>query len=119
MPFSSVVSPLKSWLFVAFSYADHVVPPSFIRRLKETFGVQGSSVVLECKVAGSLPISVTWFYGGNEIFPGDKYETGFSDNVCALKVNALDSSDTGPYTCAAQNVAGSDECSAFLTVQGQ
>lgn len=98
---------------------DHVVPPSFIRRLKETFGVLGSSVALECKVAGSPPISVTWFHGGNEIFSGDKYETAFSDNVCTLKVNALDASDTGPYTCAAANVAGSDECSAFLTVQGQ
>lgn len=95
------------------------MPPSFVRRLKETYGVLGSSVVLECKIAGSLPISVTWFYGGNEIASGEKYETIFSENVCALKVNALDSSDTGPYTCTATNVAGSDECSAFLTVQGQ
>lgn len=78
-----------------------------------------SSVVLECKIAGSPPLSVTWFYGGNEITSGAKYEITFSDNVSALKVNGLDASDTGPYTCAAQNVAGSDECSAFLTVQGQ
>lgn len=106
-------------LCVTFPYTDQVVPPSFVRRLKETFGVLGSSIVLECKLAGSPPISVTWFYGGNEIFSGDKYETTFSDDVCALKVNALDSSDTGPYTCAATNAAGSDECSAFLTVQGQ
>ncbi|KAH0621546.1 hypothetical protein JD844_022941 [Phrynosoma platyrhinos] len=107
----------KSSCTSSVDISDHIVPPSFVRRLKETFGVLGSSVVLECKISGSSPISITWFYGGNEIFSGDKYEIAFSENVCALKVNALDSSDTGPYTCTATNVAGSDECSAFLTVQ--
>lgn len=105
--------------FGDFTRTEHLIRPSFIRRLKETFGVLGSSIVLECKVAGSLPMTVAWFYGSDEIFSGDKYETSFSDNVCLLKVNALDTSDTGPYTCTAANVAGSDECSAFLTVQGQ
>lgn len=79
----------------------------------------GSSVLLECKVSGTPPMSVTWFQDGNEIVSGEKYEISFLDNVCALKLNALDVTDTGPYTCVATNVAGSDECSAFLTVQGQ
>uniref|UniRef100_A0A8C8RA17 Ig-like domain-containing protein n=1 Tax=Pelusios castaneus TaxID=367368 RepID=A0A8C8RA17_9SAUR len=96
-----------------------IVPPFFTRKLKETYGILGSSVLLECKVSGSPPISVAWFQDGNEIVSGDKYEVSFSDNVCGLKLNALDSSDTGPYICAATNAAGSDECSAFLIVQGQ
>uniref|UniRef100_A0A8C0IT93 Ig-like domain-containing protein n=1 Tax=Chelonoidis abingdonii TaxID=106734 RepID=A0A8C0IT93_CHEAB len=104
--------------FVAFFYADRIVPPFFTRKLKETCGVLGSSALLECKVSGSPPISVAWFQDGNEIVSGDKYEVSFSDNVCGLKLNALDSSDTGPYTCVATNAAGSDECSAFLIVQG-
>lgn len=79
----------------------------------------GSSVLLECKVSGTAPISVSWFQDGNEIVSGEKYEISFLDNVCALKLNALDVTDTGSYTCVAANVAGSDECSAFLTVQGQ
>lgn len=79
----------------------------------------GSSVLLECKVSGTAPISVSWFQDGNEIVSGEKYEISFLDNVCALKLNALDVTDTGSYTCMAANVAGSDECSAFLTVQGQ
>jgi len=81
--------------------------------------VLGSSVLLECKVSGTSPISVAWFQDGNEIVSGEKYEISFLDNVCALKLNALDVTDAGPYTCVAANVAGSDECSAFLTVQGQ
>uniref|UniRef100_A0A8C4YIZ7 Ig-like domain-containing protein n=1 Tax=Gopherus evgoodei TaxID=1825980 RepID=A0A8C4YIZ7_9SAUR len=96
-----------------------IVPPFFTRKLKETCGVLGSSALLECRVSGSPPISVAWFQDGNEIVSGDKYEVSFSDNMCGLKLNALDSSDAGPYTCAAANAAGSDECSAFLIVQGQ
>lgn len=70
-------------------------------------------------MSGTSPISVAWFQDGNEIVSGEKYEISFLDNVCSLKLNALDLTDTGPYTCVAANVAGSDECSAFLTVQGQ
>lgn len=79
----------------------------------------GSSALLECKVSGTPPISVGWFQDGTELVSGEKHEISFSDNICALKLNHLEPSDTGPYTCVAANVAGSDECSAFLTVQGQ
>uniref|UniRef100_A0A8C2U117 Ig-like domain-containing protein n=1 Tax=Coturnix japonica TaxID=93934 RepID=A0A8C2U117_COTJA len=110
---------LFSYNSSALSYLDRLVPPSFSRKLKETNGVLGSSVLLECKVSGTSPMSVAWFQDGNEIVGGEKYEISFLDNICALKLNALDVTDTGPYTCVATNVAGSDECSAFLTVQGQ
>ena len=95
------------------------MPPSFTRRLKETNGLSGSSVVMECKVYGSPPISVSWFHEGNEISSGRKYQTTLTDNTCALTVNMLEESDAGSYTCIATNVAGSDECSAPLTVRGQ
>lgn len=122
--FSPLSFPLKktqhfSSCSSVLSYLDRLVPPSFSRKLKETNGVLGSSVLLECKVSGTSPISVAWFQDGNEIVSGEKYEISFLDNVCSLKLNALDLTDTGPYTCVAANVAGSDECSAFLTVQGQ
>lgn len=121
--FLPFLSPEKTQHFSSYSsalsYLDRLVPPSFSRKLKETNGVLGSSVLLECKVSGTSPISVAWFQDGNEIVSGEKYEISFLDNVCTLKLNALDVTDTGPYTCVAANAAGSDECSAFLTVQGQ
>lgn len=103
----------------AFPHADRMVPPSFTRRLRDIGGVLGTSCILECKVAGSSPISVAWFHEKTKIVSGAKYQTTFSDNVCTLQLNSLDSSDMGNYTCVAANVAGSDECRAMLTVQGQ
>lgn len=68
---------------------------------------------------GSPPISVSWFHDGHEITSGDKYQATLTDNTCSLKVNVLQESDIGNYLCTATNVAGSDECSAYLTVRGQ
>lgn len=93
--------------------------PSFIRKLKDINAIVGASVVLECRVSGSAPISVGWFQDGNEIVSGPKCQSSFSENVCTLNLSFLEPSDTGTYTCVAANVAGSDECSAVLTIQGQ
>lgn len=101
------------------SSLDRVVPPSFIRKLKDTTATLGASVVLECRVSGSAPISVGWFLDGNEIISSPKCQPSFADNVCTLTLSSLEPSDTGAYTCVAANVAGQDESSALLTVQGQ
>lgn len=96
-----------------------MIPPSFTRKLKDTHGVLASSVVLECKVAGSTPITVAWFQNGHKITSGEKHQISFSDNVCGLQINSLNSSNSGTYTCKAANAAGSDETGALLIVQGQ
>lgn len=103
----------------ALLHIDRVVPPSFIRKLKNTNAVLGTSAVLECRVSGSAPISVGWFQDGNEIVSGPKCQWSFSENVCTLNLSLLEPSDAGTYTCVAANVAGSAECSAVLAVQGQ
>lgn len=70
-------------------------------------------------MSGSPPISIAWFQNGLKLVSGEKHHITFSDNLCILEVNSLSNSDTGTYTCKATNIAGSDECSAVLTVQGQ
>lgn len=79
----------------------------------------GSSTVLECKVIGSPPISVSWFHDGQAITSGEKYQATLTDNTCSLRVNAVQESDAGNYSCTATNVAGSDECDAYLIVRGK
>ncbi|XP_048809113.1 titin-like [Lagopus muta] len=107
----------KSSCTASVEVLDRIIPPSFTRKLKETPGVLGSSALLECKVAGSPPISIDWFQNGMKLVSGEKHNITFTDNLCILEVNSLSNSDTGTYTCKATNVAGSDECSAVLTVQ--
>uniref|UniRef100_A0A8C5RYA5 Ig-like domain-containing protein n=1 Tax=Laticauda laticaudata TaxID=8630 RepID=A0A8C5RYA5_LATLA len=94
-----------------------MIPPSFTKPLKEIHGLLGSSSVLECKVIGSPPISVFWFRDGEEITTGEKYQATLTDNTCSLKVNALQESDIGNYTCIATNEAGTDECEAYFIVR--
>lgn len=101
-----------------FLLTDRIIPPSFTRKLKESHGVLASSAVLECKVAGSLPITVAWFHDGQKLTSGQKHQITFSDNVCTLQIASLNLSDTGAYVCKAANVAGSNETRAVLTVQG-
>ncbi|NXM99795.1 TITIN protein, partial [Sylvia borin] len=107
----------KSSCTASVHVSDRIIPPSFTRKLKETYGQLGSSAVLECKVYGSPPILVSWFHDGQEITSGEKYQATLTDNTCSLKVNGLQESDMGTYLCTATNVAGSDECSAFLSVR--
>lgn len=109
----------SSFLNINYSSLDRVVPPSFVRRLKDTNATLGASVVLECRVSGSAPISVGWFLDGNEIISSPKCQSSFADNVCTLTLSSLEPADTGAYTCVAANVAGQDESSAVLTVQGR
>lgn len=103
----------------ALCFTDRIIPPSFTKKLKETHGLLGLTTVLECKVIGSPPISVSWFHDGQEISSGEKYQATLTDNTCSLRVNALQESDIGNYACTATNVAGSDECDAYLTVRGK
>uniref|UniRef100_A0A8C8AK76 Ig-like domain-containing protein n=1 Tax=Otus sunia TaxID=257818 RepID=A0A8C8AK76_9STRI len=111
-------TPRLPLLFLGPPFLLLQIDPSYLK-LKETPCVLGSSALLECKVSGSPPISVAWFRNGLKLVNGEKHQISFSDNLCILEVNSLSDSDTGTYTCKATNIAGSDECSAVLTVQGQ
>lgn len=80
--------------------------------------VLGSSIRMECKVSGSLPISAQWFKDGKEISTSAKYRPISHENTVSLEVNNLELEDTANYTCKVSNVAGDDACSGILTVKG-
>uniref|UniRef100_A0A6I8NPB6 Ig-like domain-containing protein n=1 Tax=Ornithorhynchus anatinus TaxID=9258 RepID=A0A6I8NPB6_ORNAN len=93
------------------------IPPSFTKKLTKMEKVLGSSIHMECKVSGSLPISAQWFKDGKELSASAKHRLVCHENTMALEVNNLDLEDTANYTCKVVNVAGSDACSAILTVK--
>uniref|UniRef100_A0A8C0QWM8 Ig-like domain-containing protein n=1 Tax=Canis lupus dingo TaxID=286419 RepID=A0A8C0QWM8_CANLU len=98
--------------FGSSSYQD--IPPSFTKKLTKMDKILGSSIRMECKVSGSLPISAQWFKDGKEVSTSAKYRLVCHENTVSLEVNNLELEDTANYTCKVSNVAGDDACSVFL-----
>lgn len=78
----------------------------------------GSVVTMECKVAGSLPVSVEWSKGKEKITKSSKYELLHDENTVSLQFKLSESYDTGEYSCKVTNTAGSCMCSGVLTAKG-
>uniref|UniRef100_A0A8C4MYF0 Ig-like domain-containing protein n=1 Tax=Equus asinus asinus TaxID=83772 RepID=A0A8C4MYF0_EQUAS len=97
--------------------ANLIIPPSFTKKLKKMDSIKGSSIDLECIVAGSHPISIQWFKDDQEISASEKYKYSFHDNTAFLEISHLEGTDSGTYTCSATNKAGHNQCSGHLTVK--
>uniref|UniRef100_A0A3Q1G1Q4 Ig-like domain-containing protein n=1 Tax=Acanthochromis polyacanthus TaxID=80966 RepID=A0A3Q1G1Q4_9TELE len=96
---------------------DRAVPPSFTKTLKKVDGSVGSSVTLECRVAGSQPMVVTWYKDDKEIHSDDRLKVDFSESSASVVIAGLDQSDGGVYTCRASNDAGEKETSGTLSIK--
>uniref|UniRef100_A0A8P4KEG5 Ig-like domain-containing protein n=1 Tax=Dicentrarchus labrax TaxID=13489 RepID=A0A8P4KEG5_DICLA len=83
------------------------IPPMFIRKLTNIQAIMGSVVTMECKVAGSLPMSVEWCKGKQKITKSSKYKLLHTDNTVSLEFKLTESADTGDYSCKVTNTAGS------------
>lgn len=73
---------------------------------------------MECKVAGSLPISVEWSKGKQKIIESSRYKLVHTGNTVSLEFNLSEAADTGEYSCKLTNSTGSCMCSGVLTAKG-
>ncbi|XP_022101402.1 myosin light chain kinase, smooth muscle-like isoform X2 [Acanthaster planci] len=90
--------------------------PQFVQGLCDKQIVEGTAVVLECRVTGEPEPDIYWYRDGVEIGETDpKYRYEFEgEHGVSLVINNARMSDAGTYTCKAVSAAGSAESSAQL-----
>ncbi|NXM71581.1 TITIN protein, partial [Serilophus lunatus] len=101
----------------SFTVLDRTLPPFFTKPLKNIDSIIGTSCRLDCKISGSLPMTVSWFKQDTEITSSAKYTVHFVEGSASLEIKHLDASDAGVYICRATNSAGSKESSSTLFIK--
>ncbi len=95
-----------------------VEPPSFVQKLGNLSSLVGSEVSLQCILKGSEPMTVTWMKDNHELKEAEHIQLSYENKTAVLHITNLQSKHGGKYSCQAQNQAGSQMCSAVLTVKG-
>lgn len=95
-----------------------VEPPSFVKKHENLSPLVGSDISLQCTLKGTEPITVTWLKDNHELKEAENVHISYENKTAVLLISCLQSQHGGKYSCQAQNQAGSQTCSALLTVKG-
>ncbi|CAL2029366.1 unnamed protein product [Caenorhabditis brenneri] len=94
------------------------VKPLFIEPLKETFAVEGDTVVLECKVNKDSHPQIKFFKNDQPVEIGQHMQLEvLEDGNIKLTIQNAKKEDVGAYRCEAVNVAGKADTKADLKLQ--
>ncbi|XP_039299676.1 peroxidasin homolog, partial [Nilaparvata lugens] len=92
------------------------VLPTFVTTPENLTTKSGSLARLRCVAEGSPAPVITWFKDGNTVTPATRFS--ILEGGSTLEIRDLKESDSGLYTCLAQNQVGSAEANADLRVKG-
>lgn len=95
---------------------EDVQAPRFIKPVKPQIVAEGEVVIMEAIVEAHPNASFQWFQNSMPVqsAPGVRIVT--SENRSILLINEVETTFAGPFTCRAENVAGSVTCTATLNV---
>ncbi|XP_039182394.1 palladin isoform X3 [Crotalus tigris] len=104
---------------VARESQNQLSPPRFIHKLRSQEIVEGSKVLLQCRVAGNPVPQIRWFCEGKELQNSPDIQIcSESGGFQTLIIAEAFEDDTGRYCCLASNSLGSSSSSAELFVEG-
>ncbi|XP_041423263.1 obscurin isoform X2 [Xenopus laevis] len=91
--------------------------PLFAETFKDLSVEPGGTVHLECVAICKTDITARWLKDNKELSDGRHYHIdNYPDGTCSLIITAVETADTGIYTCEASNKFGAVSHSASLVV---
>ena len=102
-----------------FSSKPAAAAPRFAEQMKNVTVDEGSSVTLECRVAGHPEPVVRWYQEGRPLIPGSATEIRKQGDRATLTLHNVTEHDSGQYTCIALNTSGENTTSATVIVNGK
>ena len=84
---------------------------------------KGNAVTFTCQATSEPISSIDWYFNGIPVNQSDKYQIStevlkYNSRISTLRVNSLESSDVGTYTCYAANGESTNSSSGVLSVNG-
>ena len=115
---SVLIHPLNYFIILFFV----TVPPSISPEVADLIANETEAVFFSCQATGEPVPTIRWYFNDVPLTSSTKYEIfpplpGL--NLLTLRIDNVQSSDVGTYTCNATNVISSDTSSGVLTVNGE